>query len=157
MVNELAKTVIVGLAAVLAACTAALPENAVVIQETAVPPVPTLDSSSVARGSALYAEFCASCHGAELEGEPNWQSPGPDGAYPAPPHDSTGHTWHHPDEQLAAVIVEGGNPALGAKMPAFADKLSSADIEDVLAYIKSFWGAEEREFQWWISARESSP
>ena len=46
-------------------------------------------------GQVLYQENCASCHGANLEGEPDWRSPKEDGRLPAPPHDETGHTWHH--------------------------------------------------------------
>ncbi|MBL4645745.1 MAG: c-type cytochrome, partial [Rhizobiales bacterium] len=49
----------------------------------------------VKKGAVIYAEYCASCHGADLEGQPNWQSPDADGKMPAPPHDQRGHTWHH--------------------------------------------------------------
>jgi mono/diheme cytochrome c family protein len=54
----------------------------------------------IVAGQSLYADSCASCHGANLEGQPNWQSPNADGVLPAPPHDRTGHTWHHDDELL---------------------------------------------------------
>ena len=47
----------------------------------------------VALGKRIYAEHCASCHGANLEGQPNWRIRKPDGRMPAPPHDSSGHTW----------------------------------------------------------------
>jgi mono/diheme cytochrome c family protein len=150
------KIILVGLVALMAACTATPTDEPVIIQGTPVPAVPTLDPTSITRGKALYTEFCASCHGANLEGEPNWQSPGSDGSFPAPPHDSSGHTWHHPDQQLRTVIIEGGNPILGATMPAFGDKLSSDEISVILDYIKSYWGFEEREFQWWITARDLS-
>ena len=46
-------------------------------------------------GQSLYAGACVSCHGANQEGQPNWQSPNADGVLPAPPHDGMGHTWHH--------------------------------------------------------------
>ncbi|MCB1335497.1 MAG: c-type cytochrome, partial [Roseivivax sp.] len=39
-------------------------------------------SAQLARGAAVYAEACASCHGANLEGQPEWRSPGPDGRLP---------------------------------------------------------------------------
>ena len=52
------------------------------------------------RGQRLYAYSCASCHGINLEGQPNWQSPDANAVLPAPPHDGTGHTWHHDDELL---------------------------------------------------------
>ena len=35
---------------------------------------------------------CASCHGDNLQGQPNWQQANADGSYPAPPHDASGHT-----------------------------------------------------------------
>ena len=30
-------------------------------------------SAQLARGAAVYAEACASCHGANLEGQPDWR------------------------------------------------------------------------------------
>ena len=38
----------------------------IVINDTAVPPVPTLAPDRVARGATLYAQNCARCHGANL-------------------------------------------------------------------------------------------
>ena len=67
----------------------------VVMGGTAVPPVPTLDVDAVATGKLLYAEQCASCHGAALQGVANWKERLADGSLPPPPHDSSGHTWHH--------------------------------------------------------------
>ena len=49
----------------------------------------------VTHGAQIYAAACASCHGADLEGQPNWRFRNADGRLPAPPHDETGHTWHH--------------------------------------------------------------
>ena len=54
-----------------------------------------LDNRDLVSGQTLYTNNCASCHGAKLEGQPNWRSPNADGVLPAPPHDPTGHTWHH--------------------------------------------------------------
>ncbi len=127
--------------------------DSVVIQETAVPPVPTSDAKLVSRGEEVYQQFCASCHGANLEGQPDWRSPLPDGSFRAPPHDSTGHTWHHPDDLLLEIIAEGSDPAFGGTMQGFADVIEEQDRVAVLEFIKSQWGQEEREFQWWITAR----
>lgn len=33
-------------------------------------------------GRTTYQETCASCHGANLEGQPNWQSANSNGTYP---------------------------------------------------------------------------
>lgn len=106
------------------------------------------DAAQVARGKAVYAERCASCHGARLEGQPNWQSRKPDGRLPAPPHDAAGHTWHHPDEDLFKITREGiaafAPPGYSSDMPAFGGALSDADIWAVLAFIKSSWPEEIR-------------
>ena len=109
----------------------------------------------LARGAALYGDYCAACHGAALEGQPDWRSPGPDGRLPAPPHDETGHTWHHDDATLFAYTKLGGAAALAAQgvdgfdsgMPGFEDVLSDAEIRDVLEYIKSTWPDRERAAQ----------
>ena len=101
----------------------------------------------------MYAANCASCHGAELKGQPSWQQPKEDGSFPAPPHDSTGHTWHHPDDLLLDIIENGGDPAFGATMLGFKGQLSEDEMVAVLDFIKSHWLIEDREFQWWISAR----
>jgi mono/diheme cytochrome c family protein len=140
----------------LSACSSGPDPSQVVIQGTAVPAIPTLAQASIRRGEELYLQFCASCHGVNLEGQSNWQLPSVDGSYPAPPHDSSGHTWHHPDSLLEEVIVQGGDRASGSQMPPFGEKLGPEDIVDLLSFIKSRWGMEQREFQWWITARDRS-
>jgi mono/diheme cytochrome c family protein len=86
-------------------------------------------------GRELYVTYCASCHGANLQGQPDWKQPLADGTMPAPPHDASGHTWHHADELLFQIIKEGGQGG----MPAFGAQLSDDQIWAVLAYIKSTW------------------
>ena len=104
------------------------------------------DMAQVARGKALYGPHCGQCHGAQLQGEPDWRVRKPNGELPAPPHDATGHTWHHDDEYLFAVTKHGlarfAPPDYKTAMPSFVGKLSDADIRAVLAYIKSTWPAE---------------
>ncbi|MCW3782869.1 c-type cytochrome [Defluviimonas salinarum] len=111
-------------------------------------------AEDVAAGERLYAENCASCHGADLEGQPDWRTPGPDGRLPAPPHDESGHTWHHGDGMLFSYTKLGGKAALAARgvkfdsgMPGFADALSDRQIRDILAYIRSTWPDRQREVQ----------
>ena len=119
------------------------------------------DSALVARGLAVYAEQCASCHGARLEGQPNWRERKPDGKLPAPPHDDSGHSWHHADAQLFAITKFGLEPyapkGYRSDMPAYKDVLPDADIWAVLAYIKSRWSAENRARQASIDRRARSP
>lgn len=103
------------------------------------------DTVLVAQGRKIYAQQCASCHGASLQGQPEWRQRLPSGRMPAPPHDASGHTWHHPDAVLFAITRNGLVPGVTAPegyesdMPAFAPLLSDADIIAVLAYIKSTW------------------
>lgn len=99
---------------------------------------PTAELQVLESGKELYIQHCAACHGANLEGEPDWQFPNADGVFPAPPHNLDGHTWHHPDEQLLAIIADGGTTPNSA-MPAFGETLSDEDMKAILAYIKSFW------------------
>lgn len=102
----------------------------------------------VALGETIYADQCASCHGANLEGQPNWRERKDDGRMPAPPHDASGHTWHHPDDVLFGVTKEGlaeyAPPGYQTDMPAFGDVLTDEEIRAVLAYIKSRWPEEIR-------------
>jgi mono/diheme cytochrome c family protein len=103
-------------------------------------------------GAALYAENCAECHGVSLEGQPDWRQPNADGTYPAPPHDQTGHTWHHDDAYLfaytkfggAAVLAQMGITNVPSAMPGFAEKLDDDDIRAVLAYIEASWPDQVR-------------
>ena len=66
----------------------------------------------VAQGQQVYRARCASCHGANLEGQPNWQQELPGGGRPAPPHDASGHTWHHPDALLFDITKRGSQASL---------------------------------------------
>ena len=113
--------------------------------------------AQVAKGKALYAEACASCHGADLKGEPDWKQRKPDGLMPAPPHDDTGHTWHHADDFLFGYTKFGGRAyapkGYKSGMPGFAEQLSDADIWAVLAFIKSQWSERSRAQQARISAQ----
>lgn len=110
------------------------------------------DAWQVAQGAKLYAEHCASCHGTRLEGQLDWQTRSPNGRLPAPPHDASGHTWHHSDDQLFRLTKTGVKPPLAPEgyesdMPGFADVMSDRDIWAVLAFIKSSWPAPVRSRQ----------
>jgi mono/diheme cytochrome c family protein len=107
------------------------------------------DPQQLASGARVYAEHCAACHGAKLEGQPAWQRRLANGRMPAPPHDDSGHTWHHPDEVLFGITKHGlvppyAPPGYPSDMPAFAGKLSDEEIRAVLAFIASHWSADVR-------------
>ena len=97
-------------------------------------------------GRALYVQYCAGCHGQNLEGQPNWKQPLANGSFPAPPHDASGHTWHHPDAVLFQITKQGGqnDPTTGyvSGMPGFGSQLSDDQIWAILNYIKSTWPPE---------------
>ena len=101
------------------------------------------DESVLLLGKNIYAQNCASCHGINLEGQKDWMSRLPNGMMPAPPHDVTGHTWHHPDNYLFLITKHGVEEILGEKylnnMPAYKDILSDDEIIAALSYIKSTW------------------
>jgi len=106
-------------------------------------------------GAQIYAENCAACHGARLEGQPDWRRRGDDGRMPAPPHDDTGHSWHHADRDLFAITKLGVGavvPGYDSDMPAFGDLLTDDEIRAVLAFIKSRWSDRAREAQARINA-----
>lgn len=109
---------------------------------------PQPSAQTLALGGNLYAQHCASCHGASLEGQPNWRSRLPNGRMPAPPHDESGHTWHHPDEVLFGITKHGvvppyAPPGYQSDMPGFGGKLTDEEIRAVLAYIASHWKSKE--------------
>lgn len=106
----------------------------------------------VEMGKPLYYMHCASCHGKDRKGEsPNWREFKADGTLPAPPHDETGHTWHHSDQLLfdytkkggAAIVPDGFKSA----MPAFKGTLSDTEIRAILAFIKNRWPKHIQEKQ----------
>ena len=118
------------------------------------------DSSIIESGKQIYAKNCASCHGINLEGQKNWMSRLPDGLMPAPPHDETGHTWHHSDRFLFMVTKYGIEELIGEKylnnMPVYKDILSDEEIIAVLSYIKSTWPSKIKKIHDQINDREKS-
>ena len=121
-------------------------------------PADPRNATQVAAGRTIYAAHCASCHGRDLEGQPGWRARLPTGRMPAPPHDASGHTWHHPDDVLFGITKFGVGPPYGppgyqSDMPAFGSTLADADIWNVIAYIKSRWSQRELDAQAEIDRR----
>ena len=137
------------LAPLLAACS----------REAAAPAAPT--AQTLALGRKVYDANCAACHGAKLEGQPDWRTRRDDGRLPAPPHDPSGHTWHHPDQVLFEITKHGVQRFAGkdyaSDMPAFEGRLSDDEIRAVLAWIKSTWPQDIRRKQAEIDARAATP
>ena len=104
------------------------------------------DPVYVKMGEKVYLEQCASCHGVNLEGQVGWQDTMVDGMRLAPPHDKSGHTWHHPDEMLFNLTKYGFKAMIDddykVSMPVYDDILSDEEIIASLSYIKSTWPDE---------------
>ena len=113
--------------------------------------------SLVTLGQNIYSENCASCHGAQLEGQKNWRKRDDEGYLPAPPHNETEHTWHHPDEYLFLLTKYGIEKIIGKKylnnMPAYKDILTDKEIIAVLSFIKSKWPNQIQEIHNNINVR----
>ena len=121
-------------------------------QGTPYPPVPMIDKAQVKLGRQVYQATCAVCHGPNAEGAPNWTTPDAQGNQLAPPHGDSGHTWHHSDRVLYEMIRDGMHdplrPNSAFRMPAFGNRLSDTEIRAVIAYFKSLWSPDHREYQW---------
>ena len=91
------------------------------------------------KGKQVFIDNCAVCHGDKGQSiVDDWKEPLADDSYPAPPLNGTAHTWHHSKVALLRTVNNGGIP-LGGTMPAFNDKLSEDEKNDVLAYVMSLW------------------
>ena len=117
----------------------------------------TGDAKVLATGKSVYDKHCLSCHGARLEGQPNWRERDSAGRLPAPPHDATGHTWHHPDEVLFKLTKYGIAKAANLEdyqsaMPPYEGVLSDAEIVAVLSWIKAQWPPGIRDKQEQVNA-----
>lgn len=108
--------------------------------EIKVPPR-NRDFKQILRGGRIYQQNCAICHGKLAQGVSDWRQRDANGKFPPPPLNGTGHTWHHPTEVLVDII-RNGTGKLGGNMPAWKDKLTDQEIEDVLAWIKAQWPDE---------------
>lgn len=105
--------------------------------ETGKPP----DPESVERGRQLYNSYCIACHKRDGVGEPTvpWSIRRPD-LVEAMPLNETSHAWHHGDEQLISIILDGTSRTQ-VRMPVWRGALSEEQAADLVAYIKSLWSA----------------
>lgn len=122
------------------------------------PAIDPRNNEQVRRGQVVYERHCAACHGARLEGQPDWRIRRPDGRLPAPPHNASGHTWHHPDDVLFSIVKHGMVPPNAPRgyvsdMPAFGATLTDDEIRAVLAFIETKWSGEVREARRQMSQR----
>lgn len=112
------------------------------------------DSAILHRGESLYRQHCLVCHGERRQGAENWTRRNPDGTFPPPPLDGTGHTWHHPYWQLRDMIRYGAE-ARGGRMPSFEQILDDEDVTAIIAWLQSKWPDEI--FEAWLEYDRNFP
>ena len=114
------------------------------------------DPVYVKRGQKIYMDQCASCHGVNLEGQDGWRDKMVDGMRLAPPHDISGHTWHHPDALLFKLTKYGFAAMIGSdykvSLPIYDGLIKDEEIISALSYIKSTWPDDVRQIQDKINA-----
>ncbi|HEC29423.1 MAG TPA: cytochrome c [Gammaproteobacteria bacterium] len=111
------------------------------------------DPEKYTKGLELYQGACASCHGKQGEGALNWQQKATQGKAKPPPLNGTGHAWHHPMHILKGV-VRNGTARLGGNMPAWKDKLTDEQIQNILYWMQSQWPKEIYN-AWYLNNQEA--
>ena len=114
-------------------------------------PFPT---ESLFRGARLFQENCAQCHGPEAQGHPDWQNPL---AVAAPPLNGSGNEWKRKKQDLIAIINNGASRNGDPVMPAWKDRLSDQDIEDIIAWFQALWPADVYDRWRRANAQPASP
>jgi len=96
-------------------------------------------TASLVRGVKLYQENCAQCHGPDAQGHPDWSNPK---VVAAPPLDGNGNVWKRRKQDLVAIIKNGASRQGQPVMPAWKDRLSDRDIEDIIDWFQALWPAD---------------
>lgn len=96
------------------------------------------DFNKVVAGGKIFKENCAVCHGENAQGAANWRIRNPDGKLKPPPLNGTGHMWHH-SKVLLMSIISNGTIAQGGDMPAWGNKLSQQEIDEVITWLQTKW------------------
>lgn len=89
-----------------------------------------------APGAHTYATRCASCHGLDGKGQPEWMPPlaGATSALAKESASAINITLNGSQRVVAAGVPDA------YRMPAFREQLSDAQIAEVLSYVRSTWG-----------------
>jgi mono/diheme cytochrome c family protein len=93
----------------------------------AVSPGASATPDEFAAARLNYARHCVACHGAKGEGG----TAEVEGKKIKAPPLATGHALSHSDPDFVKQINKGGDG-----MPAFADKISAKDVDDLVRFIR---------------------
>jgi mono/diheme cytochrome c family protein len=98
----------------------------------------TLKAQEVSAGKKIFMQGCHTCHGPDGRGTPK-STLGFEPPPTFPDFTDCLATMREPDRDYKAIITDGG-PARGFSeiMPAFGTQISSQQIDDVIAYLRSF-------------------
>lgn len=107
--------------------------------------------AELAEGKGRYETYCGTCHGTSGQGQPDRQSPDEQGIGPAPPHDSAGQTWRHPDEQLLETMARGTSLPVSA-MPPFYETVTPPQVAAIMSYLGVSRGQEQLQFPLGVTA-----
>lgn len=111
-------------------------------------------TESLFRGVRLFHEHCAQCHGPEAQGHPDWRNPK---MAAAPPLDGTGNVWKRRKQDMIAVIKNGVKRNGDPVMPAWKDRLTDREIEDIITWYQALWPPEVHERWRKTNVAESVP
>jgi mono/diheme cytochrome c family protein len=106
-------------------------------------------------GRTLFQTYCAACHGAQAQGDPEWRRKNPDGTWRPPALNGTAHAWHHPAWELREQIRTGSAPGVG-NMPPFAGVLTDEEIDSIILWFQSLW-PDEVYVAWWEIDQRRGP
>lgn len=146
------RLILASIIGVLAACAPSKPQPEAVVVGTESPQRATMVAADpvLSLGKQQYDLRCAHCHGYDGSGQlaPTIENTLALGMNLVPAHDSSGHTWQHPDQLLIKVIKEGiRNPLNQFPMESYEEVMTDEEINAVLDYIRLWWTDEQREHQ----------
>ncbi len=96
-------------------------------------------TESLFQGVRLFHEHCAQCHGPEAQGHPDWRNPK---VAAAPPLDGTGNAWKRRKQDMISIIKNGAKRNGEPVMPAWKDRLTDQQIEDIIIWYQALWPPE---------------
>ena len=125
MIKRLAITI---MAFGLLAATACKPQSTTTSSNTTAKPGASSTPDPFLNARGYYSKDCQSCHGADGAGGPVKLE---DGTRLKVPSLREGHALRHSDEEFTKQITKGGDG-----MPAFEKRLSPAQINELIRFIR---------------------